>query len=304
MPSVDLRPTRCPICATEGNATELYPANFGMEAFNPGIFSARRAPDRVHYRIVKCDGCGLVRSDPAADPEALAELYSRSTLEYGKEIPGLRRTYGRYLKRAAKYSGRKGALLEIGCGNGFFMEEALLHGYAEVHGVEPSSSAVEKAAPSVRSGIAVGTMRPGMFGRDRFDIVCLFQVLDHMPDPASLLDELRRILRPGGLLLLLNHNIDAFSSRVLGEASPIIDIEHTFLYGEKTLPRLVESRGFSVEEAGHVANSYSLNYMAHLLPMPRLRRAVAWSFGVSGLGRMQVSVPLGNMYLIAKKIDA
>jgi len=305
MPSVNLRPTRCPICATEGNAAELYPANFDMGAFNPEIFSARRLPDRIHYRIVKCAECGLVRSDPVADPETLAKLYSQSTLEYGAEIPNLRLTYGRYLECAARYAARKDALLEIGCGSGFFLEEALSRGYAGVCGVEPSAAAVEKADPAVRPNITVGVMRPGLFDKERFDIICLFQALDHMPEPASLLDEFRRILRPGGLVLILNHNIEAFSAGVLGERSPVIDIEHTFLYGIGTLSRLLESRGFLVKEAGASVNRYSLNYLAHLFPLPSpLKRVVSWSLARSGLGRLPLSVPLGNMYLVAMKPPA
>ena len=54
MPKIDLVPTRCAICGAEGNAVELYPANLDFEAFNPSVFSARRLPDRIHYRMVKC----------------------------------------------------------------------------------------------------------------------------------------------------------------------------------------------------------------------------------------------------------
>src|ERR1035437_10297848 len=91
--SVELRRTRCAICGTEGNAAELYPANFDPEALNPAVFSARRLPDRVHYRLVKCHACGLVRSDPVADYDVVAALYRQSSFDYGAEVPSLQRTY-------------------------------------------------------------------------------------------------------------------------------------------------------------------------------------------------------------------
>src|SRR5450432_3089909 len=152
MSQVALHPTRCAICETEGNATELYSPNFALDAFNPEIFSARRLPDRVHYRMVKCNKCGLVRSDPVADPQTLAQLYARSTFDYGEEVEGLKRTYGRYLAKLENFGVKKNALLEIGCGNGFFLEEALRQGYQTVRGVEPSSEAVSKADDRVRGG--------------------------------------------------------------------------------------------------------------------------------------------------------
>src|SRR5262249_8138219 len=99
MPLPDLRPTRCAICGSEGNTMELYPANFDLEALNPAVFSAPRLPDRTHYRLVKCNQCGLVRSDPIADPALLEHLYHQSTFTYGDEVADLKRTYGRYLAR-------------------------------------------------------------------------------------------------------------------------------------------------------------------------------------------------------------
>src|SRR5437870_1982024 len=99
----ELRATRCALCAAEGNATQLYPANFAMDAFNPAVFSARRLPDRVHYRMVRCATDGLVRSDPVASPEDLARLYAQSTFDYGEEVASLRQTYGRYLAKLAAH---------------------------------------------------------------------------------------------------------------------------------------------------------------------------------------------------------
>src|SRR2546423_1956344 len=133
---IPLAPTRCAICGTEGNAAEIYPANFDFGSLNPDVFSARRLPDRIHYRLVKCRACGLVRSDPIASSELLGQLYAQSTFTYRDEVPDLRRTYGRYLAKLEPYGAGKEALLEIGCGNGFFLEEALSQGYQSVHGVE------------------------------------------------------------------------------------------------------------------------------------------------------------------------
>src|SRR5271170_5057215 len=107
MPAADLQRTRCAICGSEGNAAELYPANFEVEALNPEVFSARRLPDRVHYRLVKCNSCGLVRSDPVADPSLLERLYHASTFTYNEEVADLKRTYGRYLARLDHLGARK-----------------------------------------------------------------------------------------------------------------------------------------------------------------------------------------------------
>src|ERR1017187_1719589 len=146
---VTLSPTRCAICETESNATEIYPASHDPSSFSPATFSARRIPDRVHYRMVRCNNCGLVRSDPVADPALIAELYARSTFDYANEAKPLQRTYGRYLKKLGK-DVTNHSLLEIGCGNGFFLEQALRQGYGDDWGVEPRRGATESAALETR----------------------------------------------------------------------------------------------------------------------------------------------------------
>ena len=84
--------------------------------------------------MVKCLRCGLVRSDPVADTDVISELYARSGFHYEAEVRNLTSTYGRYLSELERHGGGRESLLEIGCGNGFFLEEARRHGYAVVRG--------------------------------------------------------------------------------------------------------------------------------------------------------------------------
>ena len=270
--------------------------------FNAAVFSARRLPDGVHYRMVRCNTCGLVRSDPIVDLDVLANLYARSVVTYGDEIPDLKFTYGHYLDRVSKFHADKGSLLEVGGGNGFFLEQALTQGYQEVCGVEPSEEAIQKADPRIRPSLICDIMRPGLFEANRFDVVCLFQVFDHIVNPGEILAECYKVLKPGGALLCLNHNIEAVSARLLGERSPIIDIEHTYLYSKATISRLVEQQQFKVSEVGSVYNRYALRYLMRLVPFPKaIKQGLVNAVANNRLGRVRLSVPLGNLYLIAQK---
>lgn len=302
MEVTELSSTRCAICNTAGNASELYPANFDWQALNPVVFSARRLPDRIHYRLVKCNTCGLVRSDPIAPPEVLARLYAQSNFNYADEVANLKLTYGRYLAKLSKYSAQKGALLEIGCGNGFFLEEALAQGYVTARGVEPSVATVSKANPQVRPHIICDIMRPELFDPEQFDVICMFQVLDHIHNPGALIDECFRLLKPEGLILCLNHNIEAVSARLLKDRSPIIDIEHTYLYSPTTMSRILSDHNFQIKEVGSVSNRYTLHYLVRFAPLPiTLKRIVLAFLKGTLMGRIPLSVPLGNLYLIAQK---
>jgi SAM-dependent methyltransferase len=294
--------TDCAICGPGTPAKELYPANFAIDDITPARFSARRLPDRVHYRMVRCNRCGLVRSDPVLDEATLSHLYAESTFDYESETANLKATYGRYLARLRTIGGRQESILEIGCGDGFFLEQALRQGYTEVRGVEPSEAAIAGASLRVRDRIVCDVMRPGLFPDGTFDAVCLFQVFDHVPHPELVLEACSAALRPGGMILCLNHNVESVSAHIMGERSPIIDIEHTYLYSPTTMRRIFQAGGFKVREQGHVSNTYSVSYVVHLTPIPARAKALALgTLRRSRVGRLSLPVPLGNLYLIASK---
>jgi SAM-dependent methyltransferase len=300
--SLRFEPTHCAICGPGTPARELYPANFGLEDITPARFSARRLPDRIHYRMVRCMRCGLVRSDPVLDEATLGHLYAESTFDYDAETANLRATYGRYLARMRSLSSRQDALLEIGCGDGFLLNQALAQGYSRVRGVEPSAAAISGASPRVRDQIVCDVMRPGLFPDGEFDAVCMFQVFDHVPHPEGVLDACRAALRPGGLILCLNHNVESVSAHLMGERSPIIDIEHTYLYSPTTMRRIFEAGGFKVLKQGYVSNTYSLSYLTHLVPVPAgFKKMALGALGRAHVGRLSVPVPLGNLYLIGSR---
>ena len=294
--------TRCPISGEQDDATQIYAANFDISLLSPAVFSARRLPDGIHYRIVRSNRSGLVRSDPIADTALVYELYAQSSFDYGEEVPWLKKTYGRYLDRVCALGCERGSLLDIGCGNGFFLECALESGFRDVRGIEPSHQAVDEAPRALRKRIVRDIMRPGIFGAQEFDAICMFHIFDHIPDPNELLFECLRILKPGGFILSLNHNVEAWSARLLGERSPIFDVEHTFLYSPATMQRIFLANGFKVIEQGNVWNSYSLVYLFHLVPLPPSLKSLGLQLlRALNLRRLPLTLPLGNIYLIALK---
>ena len=211
------------------------------------------------------------------------------------------RTYGAYLARLDHHSANKGSILEIGCGNGFFLKKAREQGWREVRGVEPSRAA-ETGATGDSSRHNMCDDAIGLFPADSFDAICLFQVLDHVLDPNSLLKECFKILKPNGLILCLNHNVEALSAKLMKERSPIVDIEHPYLYSPTTIKRLVQRFGFKVREAGGVMNRYSISYLMRLIPMPAgMKERILAVVEGTALGRVPLRIPLGNLYMIAQK---
>lgn len=296
--------TKCAICGTYDNSREVYPANFEGEDLDAKAFSARRFySEKIHFRMVKCKECGLLRSDPIIDPDSYSNLYLNSDFTYDALIDNLSRTYGYYLRKTEKFIEEKKSLLEIGCGNGFFLEEALSQGYTDVWGVEPSTKAIEKSKFDIRNKIKQEMFTRDSFPENTFDCVCIFQTLDHLLDPIKMLDDAMYVLKPGGVILAINHDLDSVSSRFLGEKSPIIDIEHTYLYNKITMRKLFEKGGFLVEKVFSTYSRHSVGYLFSLLPIKPvfLKFCIHKILDFTYISKISLFLPIGNIGIIAKK---
>jgi hypothetical protein len=129
----DLLITRCcPMCGTDNGSTLLYKRNYDLKELRKELFSARRLKTHAHSEhndFRTCSRCGLVYSSPYIKPEIVNKLYGQGKFFYGKEIQNLKKTYGMYLRRASRYLRTRDRILDVGAGNGFFLEEALAQGW-------------------------------------------------------------------------------------------------------------------------------------------------------------------------------
>ncbi|MEA5088426.1 class I SAM-dependent methyltransferase [Solidesulfovibrio sp.] len=293
------RHTHCVLCGLSAGSRELFPARLGKDSFTPQAFSARRLREREHYRIVACDRCGLIRSDPIIDEAFLASLYGESGFLFSSEEGRLAATYGDLLRRLlTRYAdGPAASLLEIGCSTGFFLGKAMELGIPHVMGFEPSRECAAQAPPAVAARIVVDMFRPERLEGRLFDVVCSFHVLDHLTRPDLVLEQAAAHLRPGGTALMVCHDARSLTARLLRDHSPIFDVEHIYLFDRTTLPKLFEKAGMEVLECGQLANTFSLSYWLRLLPMGgRLEKLAPRS-----LTRLPVTLRAGNLYILARK---
>ncbi len=259
----------CAICGRQEKYQILFGKNFNTKRhLNTEIFSARRMPDKIHGTIVRCENCGLVRSLEIIDRKQLNKLYKDSHFTYSSMTEKLKKTYGLILKEAGKYVPSKKTFLEIGCGNGFMLEEAMKQGYKTVRGVEPSVDAIAHAEKSIRKDIVNTILKVDTFNKLKFDLICAFQVFDHIPDPNSFLNICHKILKPKGALVLMNHDVSSFSAKLFREKSPIFDIEHTYLYDQSTIKNILTKNNFKIKKVYSPQAIMSIRYIIRLLPLP------------------------------------
>ncbi|MCM2322893.1 MAG: class I SAM-dependent methyltransferase [Oligoflexia bacterium] len=303
-----LSPRHCTLCGPDAGKRVRFAPNFEAQDLNAAVFSARRMPDRRHFQLVCCEGCGIIYSDPACDPAALASLYQASSVNYDRQEEQIFDSYAPVLDRGLRRVAKRGLFLEIGGGTGFMLRYGAQHGFAEQLEIEPSADAELKFRPAgpaarfVRGMFDQTLFEQGPLRRSSVSLACFFQMLDHVPSPVELLRTVHEALEPGGIAVCVTHDTSAFSARVLGERSPIYDIEHTYLFNPANLSRLFAHAGFTEIESFAVANRYSLRYWAHLAPLPLgLKRSILPALERTGLARLPLRLNAGNFAIIARK---
>ena len=231
-----------------------------------------------------------------------SRLYVDALFTYADEVPSVRETYGRYLAFSRRLSPETGALLEIGCGSGFALEEALASGWRDVCGVEPTRTAVEAAAPVVRDRIVRDVMRPGLF--DRLELRCHLHVPDARPHLGS--DSRCCASATGccGREARFSSSTTTSrrpSARVLGERSP------SSTSSTRTCTADGRSRACSRSTASPSsapAPSRTSTASATSLRLRRFRGASSGRCSGSrprAIRRWRLRVPLGNLFVVAQK---
>lgn len=286
---------QCAICGEKEQIEELYKETIHQHKITNKTFSARRNPDRMHYRFVRCKTCELIFSNPIFPQNKIVDLYKKSTFDYSVESSYLKKTYGSYLKDLLTKK-KNIKLLDIGCGNGFFLEEAKEMGVASVFGIEPGKEIVKKAPKWLQKSIKVGILNEGIFPKNTFDIICCFHTLDHIVDPNDFLKTTYSLLKKGGVTLFIVHDTDGLSVKLFGEKSPIFDIEHIFLFNRSSLAKLFKKNKFKVEKTFYVKNTYPISYWIRMAPFPDVVKKMFNPFS-----RVSLSLSAGNIGIIARK---
>ncbi|MHB1567639.1 MAG: class I SAM-dependent methyltransferase [Solirubrobacteraceae bacterium] len=140
----------------------------------------------------------------------------------------------------------RGRALDIGCGNGAFLDRMRRHGW-DVVGVDTSSAAAEAAHTSFGLAVHVGSLEEAPLAERSFDFVHMSHVIEHLPQPVQALRHVARLMRPGARLYIETPNIDSLGFRCSREHwFPLETPRHLWLFSPATLRRALSDCGFSV----------------------------------------------------------
>jgi len=293
---------RCPLCASSDDSFTLAESNIDLARLDAFAFASRKLPEYMHWRLLECRRCDLVYASPAPAPRSLGEAYEQAAFDSQTEARYAAATYAALLPRIKKRLVDLDGALDIGTGDGCFLEQLLDAGFTNVMGVEPSAAPIAAAASGVRALIRNDIFRVEAYRPESLQLITCFQTFEHLFDPLSMCRDAFHLLKPGGAVLFVGHNRRAASARILGRKSPIFDIEHLQLFSLASVRHMVTAAGFARVEVGSIFNRYPIRYWAKLLPLPgALKRGVLSLMHSSRVGRLAVPLPAGNLFAIGYK---
>jgi len=216
--------------------------------------------------VVRCNRCGLMYVNPRFKSKTIVDAYAEAEDEvYISQAENRMDTFRRGLDFVEKSTGiRGGKLLDVGCAAGFFLNVARDRGW-KVAGVEPNRWLVKWGNEQYGLSMKAATMRGAHFPASSFDVITMWDVLEHTPDPDAELKEAHRLLRKGGYLLVNIPDSGSSLARVFGRRWWFVLSVHLFYFTSKTLRRMLEKNGFKVAVRKRYFQTLSLGYLIRML---------------------------------------
>lgn len=268
------------------------------------------------FTLAKCPACSLIHTDLKGDYTTFVDRYyergyftgDRSRMayvNYEDDKLFIQANMRKFLSYIHAYK-RKGTLLDVGCALGFFTELALKAGY-DAYGIDPSDFAVAKAKK------LVGTQRIRKAKlsdiRDRpktYDIIAMFDVFEHLADPAGGLEIVQKILKDDGIIIIATGDTESLFARILGRRWTFYNPpQHLYFFNHDNLTKLLEKKGFEPMAWMRIGKWLSLRYVLHLARTggeSGLAEFLYRLVNLFNLGKLPLYMPIyDNMVVIARK---
>jgi 2-polyprenyl-3-methyl-5-hydroxy-6-metoxy-1,4-benzoquinol methylase len=250
-------PDACYLCKG-GRLRMKFPARGGGQSEGAAAYNCTSFGHRSHPPIWECEDCGMLFQWPMRSAQELLSAYQGvEDPLYVAEKENRYHTFRRVVRALGPPLGR--TLLDVGAYCGYFLDVAREAGFRP-EGLELS----HWAAGHARSlGFTVhGVPLAELAARGvQYDVVTLWDVVEHFADPRAELEAAFRLVRPGGRIYLSTIDAGSLVARLLGGQWPWLMDMHLFYFGRSTLATLLEGVGFHVKDTRTYTHIISADYL-------------------------------------------
>ena len=248
----------CPICGSSNNDVFIDGEDRVLTLSNVG--SSRDALS--HGRILSCRDCRFCFRQLRPHDYELAALYRDASDEiYEQEMAGRSTTARKYACLVQKYQAKAGTLLDVGCASGAFLRIMADCGWI-VTGVEPSENHYRRALRHL-DGLGIVQQRTLQSSEltHGFDVVTMWDVLEHVTEPVKFMRKCGDLLRPGGHLFVKTPNINSIQARLMNARWPLLLAEHLNYFNTESLRLCGKQAGLRWLRFGRSAVRFSIGYV-------------------------------------------
>jgi SAM-dependent methyltransferase len=194
------------------------------------------------FKIRKCLSCGLAFHTEFSNEEELRDYYTHYYREENLAFSPITEARFQSLVSTFEVYRATNQMLDVGCGLGHFLKVAMEMGWG-AFGTEIASGAFDQLAKLGVNSFC-GKLESANYAGEFFDVVYCSEVIEHLLDPTTLLREIARILRPGGLLYLTTPNFNSLSRRLLASKWRVFSKEHICYFTPGSLAGALREAGF------------------------------------------------------------
>ena len=245
---------QCVICHTAAHVYDPGTTTPGQFFSSEVSYTIAAGHNQQRLPLYACQVCGHGFTPIDIDFSIITNWYGRNkpdTVFLSNEA-ARRKTARIILQRIQTHTGKVGRLLDIGAGPGIFVSEAIRAGWDAI-GIDPSAWAIRHARDAYGVVIQQGDIdQLSSLPAISFNVVTLFDVIEHVPNPDALLKAVTRLLRPGGFLVLTTPRFDSALARLMGRRWYCIFPAHIQYFTRRSLQLAAQTAGLKiVEERTH-----------------------------------------------------
>lgn len=298
--------TTCPCCQASVSAArgEVFstPRAEDIPFAQHGEFLSGYAPRRVFFTYVRCGECDACYCPRYYRGDQLRMLYELQSENMADVPVGSReQTQMGYVDILRRHSRLAGGLLEIGADIGLFAQACAQVGKFEHFWLsEPNRTVHDQIRSRFPNGkatlldtmSAVSDVPPGAIST-----AVMIHVLDHLPEPRCILRDVFKALEPGGVLMIVTHNVRSWLARLLGPRWPPFTLQHPQLFSPRAMRSLLTASGFEVLEIVRTTNIFPASFLLRA-GLTVVGLPAQWVPKHQGF---DVGVRLGNICTIARR---
>ena len=243
-----------------------------------GSSDAKPFYNKDWFIFTRCDNCTMVYLNPRLTEQATYDFYNSDWNAIYNEtkfdaVSDATRlddeiNHGN-LDRITRHLGtRRGILLEIGCGNGYFLRKARAAGF-QVHGLELNEKNCAKVRQELGETVRNEDLFSARYPDELFDVVYMRDVFEHVPNPREMMAEISRISKPGALLFIEVPNIDGCIYKLVKERHVcVFGFEHLNYWSAATLKKLITLEGYQAASVSYSSLDFTWREVFRTLLQP------------------------------------